>query len=90
MEFAEVPFIASYSSAEDIIYRGAEPRLRGCVLLTGLHGDNIWDKLNTHLNDQIVRGGPRGSPSPNTVSGRDSSTARSHFGGQSKFAISAR
>jgi hypothetical protein len=60
--FAEIPFIASYSSAEDIVFRGAESALRGRVLLTGYHGDKIWDKRTQYLSDQIVRGDPSGLP----------------------------
>ncbi|MEO7322705.1 MAG: hypothetical protein ABIW48_08490 [Burkholderiales bacterium] len=55
MEFAEVPFIASYSSGEDIIFKGAEPRLRGCVLLTGYYGGLIWAAAAPDLSDQLVR-----------------------------------
>jgi hypothetical protein len=57
---AEVPFIASYSSAEDVVFRGAEPLLTGRVLLTGYHGDKAWDKHTKNLSDQIVRGDPSG------------------------------
>lgn len=61
-KFPEVPFIASYSSAEDMVFLGAEAHLRGRVLFTGYHGDKVWDKLTTYLNDQIVRGDPSGLP----------------------------
>ena len=59
-QFPEVPFIASYSSAEDMIFLGAAQQLRGKVLLTGYHGDKVWDKLTTYLSDKIVRGDPSG------------------------------
>jgi len=61
-DFAEVPFIASYSTAEDMIFKGAERKLAGRVLLTGYHGDKIWDRNNKYLSDQIVRGDPSGLP----------------------------
>lgn len=60
----EVPFIASYSSAEDLPFKAAEEVLRGRVLLTGYHGDKVWGKSSPEhpidLNDQIVRGDPSG------------------------------
>ena len=59
-QFPEVPFIASYSSAEDMIFLGADQHLRGKVLLTGYHGGKVWDKLTTYLSDKIVRGDPSG------------------------------
>ena len=39
---------------------GAAQQLRGKVLLTGYHGDKVWDKLTTYLSDKIVRGDPSG------------------------------
>jgi len=59
-DFAEVPFIASYSSAEDIVFKGAEAFLAGRVLLTGYQGDKMWDKFTKDLNDQITRKDPSG------------------------------
>lgn len=59
-KFPEVPFIASYSSAEDMVFLGADQHLQGKVLLTGYHGDKVWDKATTYLNDQIMRGDPSG------------------------------
>jgi hypothetical protein len=62
---AEVPFIASYSSAEDLPFKGAEEVLRNRVLLTGYHGDKVWGQSShprypIDLSDQIVRGDPSG------------------------------
>jgi hypothetical protein len=59
-DYAEVPFIASYSSGEDIVFKGAEAHLGGRVLMTGYHGDKLWDKFTKKLSDQIVRGDPSG------------------------------
>jgi hypothetical protein len=60
----EVPFIASYSSAEDLPFKAAEELLRGRVLLTGYHGDKVWGRSSPDhpidLSDQIVRGDPSG------------------------------
>ena len=56
----EAPFIASYSSAEDIIFLGADQHLHGKVLFTGYHGDKVWDKLTAYISDKIVRGDPSG------------------------------
>lgn len=56
----EIPFIASYSAAGDIIFKGAEAHLVGRVLLTGYHGDKVWDKHTKDLTDQIVRGDSSG------------------------------
>ena len=60
IKFAEVAFIASYSSAEDMVFLAAEKHLHGRVLLTGYHGDKVWDKNTPYLSDQIVRGDPSG------------------------------
>jgi hypothetical protein len=59
-DFAEVPFLASYSSAEDVNFKGAEQYLAGRVLLTGYHGDKAWDKYTKDLSEHIVRGDPSG------------------------------
>jgi hypothetical protein len=59
-KYPEVPFMASYSSATDVVFLGADHHLRGRVLFTGYHGDKVWDKLTTYLSDQIMRGDPSG------------------------------
>ena len=45
----------------DVIFHGAKSLLRGTVLLTGFHGDKMWDRLTTHLEPDIVRGDASGS-----------------------------
>lgn len=52
----EIPFIAGYSAAGDIVFKGAEAALAERVLLTGYHGDKVWDKHTKDLTDQVVRG----------------------------------
>ena len=53
---AEEPFFAADPSAQDIYFAGAENKLGNCVLLTGFHGDKIWDKNTKDLSPNIVRG----------------------------------
>lgn len=60
VDFAEVPFIASYSSGEDVVFRGAEALLGGRVLITGYYGDKMWSRLAKSLSEQIVRSDPSG------------------------------
>jgi len=52
----EIPFIAADAKGEDIQFAGAEDDLRGRVLLTGYHGDKVWEKTNNALQSTIVRG----------------------------------
>jgi hypothetical protein len=56
----EVPFIAADSHGGDVFFKGAEPLLAGKVLLTGFHGDKMWDKQTKHLCENIVRGDQSG------------------------------
>jgi hypothetical protein len=56
----EPPFIAADSHGGDVFYKGAEERLRGRILLTGYHGDKIWDPHTTKLSPAIVRGDQSG------------------------------
>ena len=41
--FAEVPFVAADAKGEDVYFKGAESLLARRVLLTGFHGDRVWD-----------------------------------------------
>jgi hypothetical protein len=59
-DFAEVPFIASFSSAEDIIFKGIESALFGSVLVSGYQGDWTWSKSVDDLSDRIPRKDPSG------------------------------
>lgn len=56
----EVPFVAADGHGGDVFFKGAEPALAGTVLLTGFHGDKMWDKHPTDLSDHIVRGDQSG------------------------------
>ena len=56
----EVLFLASDGKGEDIFFRSAEPVLRGRVLVTGFHGDKMWDAATTALSPEIVRGDQSG------------------------------
>jgi hypothetical protein len=58
--FAEVPFMAADSHGGDVFFRGAEPLLSGKVLLTGFHGDKMWDKHPKDISENIVRGDQSG------------------------------
>jgi hypothetical protein len=55
MPFAEVPFLAGCDIGESI-YASAEPYLQQRLLLTGYHGDKIWDIATTDLGTDIKRG----------------------------------
>jgi len=57
---AEVPFISSDSKGEDVYFSSAEESLKGKVLITGFHGDKVWEKTNTKLDPYIVRGDQSG------------------------------
>jgi hypothetical protein len=58
--FPEVPFIASDAMGQDVYFSGAEDKLQGRVLLTGFHGDKVWDKNTENLTPDIVRGDTSG------------------------------
>lgn len=56
----EVPFIAANAMGEEVRVKSAEEWLEGRVLMTGYHGDKIWDKQTKKLGPDIVRGDPSG------------------------------
>ena len=56
----EVPFIAADAKGEDVYFAGAEETLRGRVLLTGFHGDKVWNKHLKVVNSELVRGDQSG------------------------------
>ena len=60
LDTPEVPFIAANAMGEEVRLRSAEQWLGGRVLLTGYHGDKIWDKHTKKLGPDIVRGDPSG------------------------------
>jgi hypothetical protein len=60
MRLAEVPFIAADSHGGDVFFKSAEALLSGKVLLTGFHGDKMWDKETKDQSENIVRGDQSG------------------------------
>jgi len=60
MPLPEIPFIASTPTGGDVLFKGAEEHLAGRVLLTGFHGDKMWDTETKDLSEHIVRGDDSG------------------------------
>ncbi len=60
LEFPEVPFIAANSMGEEVRFCAAAKLLKGRVLMTGYHGDKVWDLHTQALGPTIVRGDPSG------------------------------
>lgn len=60
LRMPEVPFIAANAMGEEVRVRSAEHMLRGRVLMTGYHGDKMWDKHTKKLGPDVVRGDPSG------------------------------
>jgi hypothetical protein len=56
----EVPFISSNAMGEEVRFKAAEPHLAGRVLLTGYHGDKMWDTHTKAVGRNLVRGDPSG------------------------------
>lgn len=56
----EIPFVASYSSAEDMVFKGAEAVLADKVFFMGYYGDKIWGKSTKGVSEQVSRGDPAG------------------------------
>ena len=54
-------FAGGAGNGADVIFHGAGSLLQGTVLLTGFHGDKMWDRQTTHLEPDIVRGDASGS-----------------------------
>ncbi|HRP94620.1 MAG TPA: hypothetical protein PL143_00080 [Rhodocyclaceae bacterium] len=52
----EVPFIAGDAFGEEVHYAGAADKLSHRVLLTGYHGDKVWDQDTPYLSPDLVRG----------------------------------
>jgi hypothetical protein len=60
--YALVPFLATATSgASSVVFQGAEAQLAGRVVLTGFHGDKVWDKKTKHLGSDLVRGDTSGT-----------------------------
>ncbi len=56
MTFPELPFLSVNGFGEEVQYAAARSRLQGRVLLTGYHGDKVWDRNTTYTSPDIVRG----------------------------------
>jgi len=56
----EVEFIATGLGADDTIFAVLERKLPGRLLLTGYHGDKIWERVNPKIGHTFVRGDPSG------------------------------
>lgn len=56
----EVEFLASGFGGDDVIFSAFEPMLAGRLLFTGFHGDKVWERTNTKVSPNIVRGDPSG------------------------------
>lgn len=52
----ELPFLSVNGFGEEVHYASAESKLRGRVLLTGFHGDKVWDRNTGYPNPDIKRG----------------------------------
>ncbi|HXI33812.1 MAG TPA: hypothetical protein VNH63_07000 [Gemmatimonadales bacterium] len=57
---SEVPFVAADAKGEDVYFRAAEADLAGRVLLTGFHGDRIWDRRPHPAAADLARGDQSG------------------------------
>lgn len=58
--FSVVPFLSADAYGADVHYIAARSCLQGRVLLTGYHGDKVWDASAHDLSPDIVRGDPTG------------------------------
>lgn len=56
----EVEFLASGFGGDDVIFGAFEPMLAGRLLFTGFHGDKVWERTNSKVSPNIVRGDPSG------------------------------
>jgi len=56
----EVPFIAGDVFGEEVHYGGMAAQLEGRVVLTGYHGDKVWDRDTPYLSPTYVRGDTSG------------------------------
>ncbi len=58
LPFSEVEFVAADGHGEDRFFSAARSMLSGKALLTGYHGDKVWEKSvhQKYFSDQLVRG----------------------------------
>ncbi|MFC1783131.1 hypothetical protein ACFL02_06055 [Planctomycetota bacterium] len=57
-EFPEAEFFASGELGTDCFWSAFEDELPGTMVLTGIHGDKVWDVNNKHVTRDIVRSLP--------------------------------
>lgn len=57
---SEAPFIAGDVFGEEVHYGGLGAQLQGRVVLTGYHGDKVWDRDTPYLQPTFVRGDSSG------------------------------
>jgi hypothetical protein len=58
--FPETAFIVGDGIGMDLPFKAAESILHDRVLLTGYHGDKVWDKKTEDVSENIVRGDQSG------------------------------
>jgi hypothetical protein len=56
MILPEIPFLSVNGFGEEVHYASAGSLLQSRVLLTGYHGDKVWDRNTTDTSPGIVRG----------------------------------
>jgi hypothetical protein len=54
--FPEAEFLALGTAGEDVVMMPLESVLPAKLLFTGYHGDKVWDRRNTKVTPDIVRG----------------------------------
>jgi hypothetical protein len=60
-DFAEAEFLAAGTGGEDVFLSAAEDDLEQRLLITGFHGDKVWDRHNKTVGSDIVRGDASGA-----------------------------
>lgn len=59
-DLVEAEFIACGAAGQDVVLSVIEDLLPNRVLVTGFHGDKVWDRLLAHQTPYIKRGDPSG------------------------------
>lgn len=54
-------FLSTGTGGEDVFMAAHAELLRHRVLISGFHGDKVWDRHSSHLSPDIVRGDPSGA-----------------------------
>ncbi|MCK5448921.1 MAG: hypothetical protein KAJ43_12300 [Gemmatimonadetes bacterium] len=53
--FTEIPYLAVNGAGQDIVFSSARELLRGQVLVSGFHGDGVWEKGTNGLAPDLAR-----------------------------------